>query len=145
MQDTLTQSDAVAIAGCAPAPNRVPKIFKEVIKVPGAPGKVREIVKRLPTPPTSVIERIIIEPAPQTANVVYETSALVSRERFIESDSCQPAVQYTVACDSSLKLLSSHLLAPGETMERFKQSLIDSYFIFPHQVPAITLDGSPSD
>lgn len=110
--------DTVGIAGCAPPPNRVPKIYKEVIKVPGAPGKVREIVKRLPTPPAPVIERFIIEPAPQKANIVYEHTT-----GLIESTACQPDVHYAVDCESPLTLISSHLLAPGETVESVKQAI----------------------
>ena len=75
MSDKLSQRDSDAIAACAPPPNRVPKIYREVIRVRGAPGKVREIVKRLPTPPARVIERIIYEPAQQPANAYYATSS----------------------------------------------------------------------
>jgi len=64
---------AAPIAGCQPAPNRAPQIFKEVTKVPGAPGKVTEVVKRLPTPTADVIDKTIIEyPGQDTVNVIYE-------------------------------------------------------------------------
>jgi len=66
-------SNAVPIAGCQPAPNRAPQIFKEVTKVPGAPGKVSEVIRRLPTPTADVIDRTIIEfPGQDTVNVIYE-------------------------------------------------------------------------
>jgi len=55
---------------------RTPKIYREVTKVPGPPGKVKEMVIRLPTPEPDIIERIIIEqPAQEMVNIVYERPA----------------------------------------------------------------------
>jgi len=64
---------AAPIAGCQPAPNRAPQVFKEVTKVPGAPGQVHEVIKRLPTPTADLIDKTIIEyPGQDVVNVVYE-------------------------------------------------------------------------
>lgn len=72
MCDTAACS-AISIAGCVPAPSRTPQVFREVTKVPGAPGKVTEVIKRLPTPAADVIDRTIIElPGQDVINVVYE-------------------------------------------------------------------------
>lgn len=61
------------VAGCVPPPNRPPQIYKEVTKVPGAPGKVHELVRRLPTPTADVIDKTIIEqPGQDVVNVIYE-------------------------------------------------------------------------
>ena len=61
------------LAGCQPAPNRAPQVFKEVAKVPGAPGKISEVIRRLPTPTADVIDKTIIEyPGQDTVNIVYE-------------------------------------------------------------------------
>ena len=62
-----------ATACCAPAPARVAQVFKEVSKVPGAPGKVSEVIRRLPTPTADLIDRTIIEqPGQDVVNVIYE-------------------------------------------------------------------------
>lgn len=59
--------------GCAPAPPRVPQVHKEVTKVPGVPGQVKEVIKRLPTPTADLIEKTFIEqPGQDTINVIYE-------------------------------------------------------------------------
>jgi len=64
---------AAPIAGCQPAPNRAPQVFKEVAKVPGAPGQVHEVVRRLPTPTADLYDKTIIEqPGQDVVNVVYE-------------------------------------------------------------------------
>jgi hypothetical protein len=61
------------VAGCVPPPNRPPQIYKEFTKIPGAPGKVHEVVRRLPTPTADVIDKTIIEqPGQDVINVVYE-------------------------------------------------------------------------
>lgn len=58
---------------CPPPPPRVPQIYKEVVKVPGEPGQVKEVVKRLPTPTPDIIDKTIIEqPGQDTINVIYE-------------------------------------------------------------------------
>jgi hypothetical protein len=87
---------------CIPAPPllspRIPKIYREVTKVPGAPGKVKEVVIRLPTPEPDIIERTIIEqPSQEMVNIVYERPATPPPqivEKRIRAPCPAPSVNY---------------------------------------------------
>lgn len=62
------QVDAVAMTT-----QRQPMLYRQVFTVPGPPGKVRTVVKRLPTPPFDVIEReIYVEEQPDHLVVQIE-------------------------------------------------------------------------
>jgi len=52
---------------------RIPQHRREVIHVQGPPGKVRQVVKRLPVPLPDIIERImVIKPQQDIINVIVE-------------------------------------------------------------------------
>ena len=53
--------------------NRKPTIRRQIIKLQGEPGKVRNIVRRVPTPKADVIERVfVVEPENEVVNLVIE-------------------------------------------------------------------------
>lgn len=52
---------------------RVPRVSRQVTRVPGKPGRVKNIVQRLPTPIPDTIERIFIEqPGKDIINYIFE-------------------------------------------------------------------------
>ncbi|CAF0711287.1 unnamed protein product [Brachionus calyciflorus] len=52
---------------------RQPVIKRQVITVPGAPGKVQQIVRRLPTPTPDIVERVfVVKPQRDVVNLVIE-------------------------------------------------------------------------
>lgn len=63
--DSAPLFDVSQLEPFVPEPQRIPRHFREIRYVQGEPGKVRNIVKRLPTPPQQIIERVNVIPAPQ--------------------------------------------------------------------------------
>lgn len=52
---------------------RQPVIKRQVITIPGAPGRVQQIVRRLPTPTPDIIERVfIVKPQRDIVNLIIE-------------------------------------------------------------------------
>lgn len=52
---------------------RQPVIKRQVITIPGAPGRVQQIVRRLPTPTPDVVERVfVVKPQRDVVNLVIE-------------------------------------------------------------------------
>jgi len=52
---------------------RQPVIKRQVITIPGAPGRVQQIVRRLPTPTPDIIERVfIVKPQRDVVNLIIE-------------------------------------------------------------------------
>lgn len=61
------------LANVCTTQSRVPHIHKQLVKVVGTPGKVQELVQRLPTPVPDCIEKTVVEtPGQDTINLVYE-------------------------------------------------------------------------
>ena len=57
----------------ATSQRRQPVIKRQVITVPGAPGKVQQIVRRLPTPTPDIVERVfVVKPQRDVVNLVIE-------------------------------------------------------------------------
>ena len=53
--------------------SRKPVVKRQIIKVAGNPGKVRQIVRRVPTPKADVIERVfVVEPSNDIVNLIIE-------------------------------------------------------------------------
>lgn len=75
---------------------RNPVIKRQVITVPGEPGKVQQVVRRLPTPTPDVIERIfIVKPQRDTINLVIErprTPPAQFKDRTIYGKSRRPII-----------------------------------------------------
>jgi len=61
-----------------PEQPRVPRRFREVRYIPGEPGKVRNIVQRLPTPPQQIIERVNVMPTHQPV-INYASPTLIQQ------------------------------------------------------------------
>jgi hypothetical protein len=52
---------------------RQPVIKRQVITVPGTPGKIQQVVRRLPTPTPDIVERVfIVKPQRDVVNLVIE-------------------------------------------------------------------------
>ena len=78
---TLTQTDEFAQLApqieaayeAATHHRRQPVIKRQVITVPGTPGKVQQVVRRLPTPTPDIVERVfIVKPQRDVVNLVIE-------------------------------------------------------------------------
>lgn len=75
---------------------RQPVIKRQVITVPGSPGKVQQVVRRLPTPTPDVVERVfIVKPQRDVVNLVIErpgTPPAQYRDRTIMGKQRRPLI-----------------------------------------------------
>lgn len=75
---------------------RQPVIKRQVITVPGNPGKVQQVVRRLPTPTPDVVERVfIVKPQRDVVNLVIErpgTPPAQYRDRTIMGKQRRPLI-----------------------------------------------------
>lgn len=71
------------------ARRRQPVLRRQIISVPGAAGRVQQVVRRLPTPPPDVIERVYVEkPQRDVVNFLIERPSTppprVQEKRVVE-------------------------------------------------------------
>lgn len=71
-------------------------VKRQVITMPGAPGKVQQVVRRLPTPTPDVIERVfIVKPERDTVNLIIErpmTPPVQYKDKTVYGKSRRPMV-----------------------------------------------------
>jgi hypothetical protein len=81
-----------AATGC----RRQPVIKRQVITIPGAPGRVQQIVRRLPTPTPDVVERVfVVKPQRDVVNLIIErpcTPPAQYRDRTIMGKQRKPVI-----------------------------------------------------
>lgn len=79
-------------------PSRVPMRHRQVIRVPGPAGKVKQVVKRLPTPQPDIIEKLtVLQPQQDVINVITErpfTPPPQIVERRIIEKPLKPIINY---------------------------------------------------
>jgi hypothetical protein len=75
---------------------RQPVIKRQVITMPGEPGRVQQVVRRLPTPTPDIIERVfIVKPQRDTINLVIErptTPPCLYRDKTVYGKSRRPII-----------------------------------------------------
>lgn len=95
----ITPQIDAAYEAAAVAP-RVPVVRRQVIQVPGAPGQVKQIVRRVPTPIPDIIERVfVVKPQRDIVNLVIErpaTPPAVIKNRTVVAQARQAVVQSQV-------------------------------------------------
>lgn len=71
-------------------------VKRQVITMPGGPGKVQQVVRRLPTPTPDVIERVfIVKPERDTVNLIIErpmTPPIQYKDKTVYGKSRRPLV-----------------------------------------------------
>ena len=88
VSNSYQQEDLPALARA-----RLPKVYQEVTRIPGPPGKVKNIVRRLPTPEPDKIERIIVEEqGADVINLIYERPE-TPEQVYTEKKVIQPSQQ----------------------------------------------------
>lgn len=75
---------------------RQPVVKRQVITVPGAPGRVQQIVRRLPTPTPDVVERVfVVKPQRDVVNLIIErpcTPPAQFRDRTVIGKQRKPVI-----------------------------------------------------
>ena len=75
---------------------RQPVIKRQVITIPGAPGRVQQVVRRLPTPTPDVVERVfVVKPQRDVVNLIIErpcTPPAQYRDRTIMGKQRKPVI-----------------------------------------------------
>ena len=75
---------------------RQPVIKRQVITMPGEPGRVKQVVRRLPTPTPDIIERVfIVKPQRDTINLVIErptTPPVMYKDKTVYGKSRRPII-----------------------------------------------------
>lgn len=109
-EDMTPQIEAAYEA--ATSQRRQPVIKRQVITVPGAPGKVQQIVRRLPTPTPDIVERVfVVKPQRDVVNLVIErpgTPPAQYKDRTIIGKPRKPLINPLVVRVASRSYPSSH-------------------------------------